>query len=66
MASEAAVRRRLIPAKVRNKKVLLSLNEEEFEMLDEAARAQGLANATLARVVLTDWLERRERGEPDS
>jgi hypothetical protein len=48
---------------VRNKKVLLSLTEEEFTRLVEAAEKEGLAAATLARVVVTKWLERRVKSK---
>ena len=53
-------RRRSYSTSVRNKKVLLSLNEQEFKLLEEAASARGLANSSLAREVLTNWLVGRE------
>jgi hypothetical protein len=49
---------------VRNKKVLLSLTEDEFTRLVEAAEREDLATATLARVVVTEWLDGRERKRP--
>jgi hypothetical protein len=49
---------------VRNKKVLLSLTEDEFTRLVEAAGKEGLATATLARVLVTDWLSGHERRKP--
>ena len=61
MASVGKVRRGPYRTTVRNKKVLLSLTEEELARLVEAAEKEGLATATLARVVVTKWLERRRR-----
>ena len=52
-------RKRSYSTSVRNKKVLLSLNEEEYQLLEEAASARGLAKSSLAREVLTSWLVRR-------
>jgi hypothetical protein len=64
MAGRGRVLRGPYRTSVRNKKVLLSFTEDEFTRLVEAAERDGLATATLARVVVTEWLERRERRKP--
>jgi len=64
MAGRGRVLRGPYRTSVRNKKVLLSFTEDEFARLVEAAETEGRATATLARVVVTEWLERRERRKP--